>query len=64
MISFAAIVVTLAISAVTVFLLSSARTVVEEATNLLSALLVECLTVAYEGIEHLMGRIYSEVITY
>lgn len=63
MISFAAIVVTLAISAVTVFLLSSARTVVEEATNLLSALLVECLTVAYVGIEHLVGRIYSEVIT-
>lgn len=52
MISFAAIVVTLDISAVTVFLLSSARTVVEEATNLLSALLVECLTVAYVGIDY------------
>jgi len=71
-ISFAVVVASSAISAVTVFLLSSASTVVEGATKPMNALLLECLTVAYVGIDWTgircmgsksvlttLGRIYS-----
>jgi hypothetical protein len=50
-ISSAVLVVSSAISVVTAFPLSSASTVVEGATKPMSALLLECLTVAYVGID-------------
>ncbi|KAE7996814.1 hypothetical protein FH972_001504 [Carpinus fangiana] len=63
-ISSAVLVASLAISAVTAFLLSSASTVVEGATKPMSALLLECLTVASigEGDEHRLNPTLLDAI--
>lgn len=52
---FAVIVANVAISALTVFLSSSASIVVEGATKLINARPVECLNVAYIGIDQLVS---------